>query len=171
MIFLASEFSPILPEFGIFFWTMLIFLIVWFGLGAFAFKPIQRALKKREEDIQNSLDQAKRAREEMAQLQATNEQLLKQAQEERVAILKEAKEAKENILKEAKEKAKEEAQKIVVAAKADIEHMRLEVMTNVRNEVGAMAISIAEKLLLGELKDKANKESLAQKLVDDFKLN
>ncbi|MBK8880399.1 MAG: F0F1 ATP synthase subunit B, partial [Haliscomenobacter sp.] len=143
MIFLASEFSPILPEFGIFFWTMLIFLIVWFGLGTFAFKPIQRALKKREEDIQHSLDQAKRAREEMAQLQTTNEQLLKQAQEERVAILKEAKEAKDNIIKEAKERAKEEAQKIVISAKADIEHMKLEVMTNVKNEVGAMAISIA----------------------------
>lgn len=171
MIFLASEFSPILPEFGIFFWTMFIFLIVWAGLGTFAFKPIQRALKKREEDIQNSLDQAKRAREEMAQLQATNEQLLKQAQEERLAILKEAKEAKENIIKESKEKAKEEAQKIVVAAKADIEHMKLEVMTNIKNEVGAMAISIAEKLLLGQLKDHANEECLAQKLVDDFKLN
>ena len=91
--------------------------------------------------------------------------------EERVDILKEAKEEKESIIKEAKEKAKEAAQKIVVAAKADIEHMKLEVMTNVKNEVGAMAISIAEKLLLSELQDKGNKESLAQKLVDGFKLN
>ncbi|MFM8450088.1 MAG: F0F1 ATP synthase subunit B [Haliscomenobacter sp.] len=171
MIFLASEFSPILPEFGIFFWTTLIFLIVWIGLGKFAFKPIQQALKQREEGIQHSLDEAKRAREEISQLQANNEQLLKQAQEERSLIIKEAKEAREAMIKEAREKAKEEAQKIVSAAKEDIEHMKLEVMTNVKNEVGAMAIAIAEKLLQRELEDKKNQQALAQKLVDDFKLN
>ena len=75
------------------------------------------------------------------------------------------------MIKEAREKAKEEAQKIVSAAKEDIEHMKLEVMTNVKNEVGAMAIAIAEKLLQRELEDKKNQQALAQKLVDDFKLN
>lgn len=171
MILLASTFSPILPDFGIFFWTTLIFLIVWAGLARFAFKPIQSMLKKREEEIQHSLDEAKRARDEMAKLQAHNEQLLKEAQEERSRILKEAKDASEGIIKSAKEQAKEEARNIVVAAKEDIEHMKLEVMTNIRNEVGAMAISIAEKLLMRELQDKANQEALVKKLVDDFKLN
>lgn len=171
MIFLASEFSPILPEFGIFFWTTLIFFIVWIGLGKIAFKPIQQALKQREEGIQQSLDEAKHAREEISKLQANNEQLLKQAQEERAQILKEAKDAKDTIIKEAREKAKEEAQKIVMGAKADIEHMKLEVMTNVKNEVGAMAIAIAEKLIRQELDDKQGQQALAQKLVDDFKLN
>ena len=64
----GSTFSPILPDFGIFFWTTLIFFIVWSVLARFAFKPIQKMLKKREEDIQNSLDEAKRARDEMAKL-------------------------------------------------------------------------------------------------------
>jgi len=171
MVVLGSTFSPILPDFGIFFWTTLIFLLVWSVLARFAFKPIHKMLKKREEDIQHSLDEAKRAREEMAKLQAHNEQLLKEAQEERSRILKEAKEAGENIVKSAKEEAKEEARNIVVAAKKDIEHMKLEVMTNIKNEVGAMAISIAEKLLTRELQDKSNQEALVQKLVDDFKLN
>ncbi|MFM8361291.1 MAG: F0F1 ATP synthase subunit B [Haliscomenobacter sp.] len=171
MIFLVSEFSPIQPEFGIFFWTTLIFLIVWLGLGKIAFKPIQEALKKREQGIQDSLDEAKRAREEISRLQSNNEQLLKQAQEERAQILKEAKEAKESIIKEAREKAKEEARNIVLAAKADIEHMKLEVTTNIKNEVGSMAIAIAEKLIHRELQDKAGQQALAQKLVDDFKLN
>lgn len=171
MIFLASEFSPITPEIGIFFWTTLIFIFVWTFLGRFAFRPIQQYLKKREQDIQFSFDEAKRAREEVSNLQAANEKLLKQAQEERALIIKEAKEAKEVIIKEAREKAKEEAQKIVIAAKEDIEHMKLEVMTNVKNEVGSMAISIAEKLLAKELQGQENQHAFVNKLIDEFKFN
>jgi F-type H+-transporting ATPase subunit b len=44
-------------------------------------------------------------------------------------------------------------------------------MTNIKNEVGAMAISVAEKILARELQDKSSQEALVQKLVDDFKLN
>ena len=39
MIFLVSEFSPIQPEFGIFFWTTLIFLIVWLAATLNFFIP------------------------------------------------------------------------------------------------------------------------------------
>ena len=75
------------------------------------------------------------------------------------------------IIKEAREKAKEEAQKIVIAAKEDIEHMKLEVMTNVKNEVGSMAISIAEKLLAKELQGQENQHAFVNKLIDEFKFN
>jgi len=90
MIFLA-DFSVIKPEPGLLIWTTIIFLIFWFLMSRFAFKPIGAALKQRETDIQDALDEAKKARLEMSQLQAQNEKLLTQAREERTAILKEAK--------------------------------------------------------------------------------
>lgn len=170
MIYLA-DFSPILPDFGLFFWTTLIFLILLFILSKYAFKPIQQALKKREDDIQNSLDQAKKAREEIANLQSENEKLLKQAQEERANILKEAKEAKDSIIKEAKEQAKTEAQRIVSDAKEEIGNMKMEALTNVKNELGVMAIDIAEKVLLQKLDDDKEQEALVSKLVEDIKFN
>ena len=94
VLFLA-DFSVIRPDPGLILWTSVIFILVWGILGRMAFRPIQDALKKRESDIQNSLDEAKRAREDMANLKAENEQLLIEAREERAKILKEAKEAKE----------------------------------------------------------------------------
>ncbi len=165
------EFPILLPDPGLIFWTLLIFVIVYFFLARFALKPIQTALKKREDDIQASLDEAKKAREEMANLKAENEELLRQAQEERAAILREAKETKESIIGEARDKAKEEAQRIVASAKEEIENKRMEVLTNVKNQLGMMAIDIAEKLTRNELKGKSEQESLVNTLVDEIKFN
>lgn len=170
MLFLA-DFSVMKPDPGLIFWTFLIFLLVYVILGRAAFGPIQKALKKRENDIQSSLDEAKKAREEMSQLQSQNEQLLKEAQEERAKILREAKDTKENIVKEAKEEAKKEAQKIVADAKEQINNMRMETMTNIRNEVGTMAVDIAEKVLRSKLRGDQEQEKLVNQLVDEIKFN
>ena len=169
-LFLA-DFSVIRPDPGLIFWTTVIFLIVWFVLGRFAFRPIQEALKKRENDIQAALDEAKRTKEEMANLKAENEQLLRQAQEERSKILREAKEAKESIIAEAKTQAREEARKIVNNAKAEIENQKMAAIIEVKNQVGNMALDIAEKLLHKELKGDAAQENFVQGLVDEIKLN
>lgn len=170
MIFLL-DFSPIKPDFGLLFWASIIFLLFWFIIGRFAFKPITNALKKREDDIQSSLDEAKKAREEMANLKSENEALLKLAQEERSRILREAKEAKDSIINEAKVKAKEEAKKIVSDAKEQIENQKMAALIEVKNQVGMMSLDIAEKILRKELKGDQEQESYAQKLVEELKMN
>jgi F-type H+-transporting ATPase subunit b len=170
VLFLA-DFSVIKPDPGLVFWTTIVFLIAWALLGRFAFRPIQNALKKREDDIQSALDEAKLAREEMDNLKAKNEELLRQAQEERASILKEAKEAKDSILSEAKQKAQEEARKIVNNAKQDIENQRLAAITDLKNQVGVLAIEVAEKVLRKQLDDKKGQEQFVNELVDDIKMN
>lgn len=166
-----NGFPILLPDPGLIFWTSLIFIAVYFFLGRVAMGPIQKALKKREDDIQASLDEAKKAREEMSNLKAENEELLRLAQEERTTILREAKETKEAIISEAKERAKEEAQRIVTSAKEEIENKRKEVLTSVKNQLGLLAIDIAEKLTKNELKGNKEQESLVNTLVDEIKFN
>lgn len=166
-----SGFPILLPDPGLIFWTALIFILVYFVLSRFALRPIQNALKKREDDIQASLDEAKKAREEMANLKAENEELLRQAQEERAAILKEAKETKEAIIAEAKERGEEVERRIVANAKEEVENMRMEILTAVKNQLGLMAIDIAEKLTRSELKGKKEQETLVNTLVDEIKFN
>ncbi|RMG87338.1 MAG: ATP synthase F0 subunit B [Bacteroidetes bacterium] len=170
MLFLL-DFSPIKPDLGLILWTTLIFILFWVIIGKLAFGPIKDALKKRETDIQNALDQARKAREEMANLKAENEELLAQAREERAKILKEAKEAKERIIAEAKLKAKEEAKKIVSDAKEQIENQKMAAMVEIKNTVGNMALEIAEKVLRKQLQGNAEQEQFVKTLVDDIKLN
>ena len=170
MLFLA-DFSVIKPEPGLMFWTTVIFLIFWFLMSRFAFKPIGAALKQRELDIQDALDQAKMARQEMANLQAENEKLLEHAREERSAILKEAKEAKEEIIAEAKERANAEYKRKVESAIRDIENQKMAAMVDLKNKAGQMAIEIAEKVLQRELSNKGEQETFAQSLVSQIKMN
>ncbi|MBL7826336.1 MAG: F0F1 ATP synthase subunit B [Saprospiraceae bacterium] len=170
MLFLA-DFNVLKPEPGLLIWTTVIFLLFWFLMSRFAFKPIGAALKQRETDIQNALDEAKKAREEMSHLQAENEKLLAQAREERSAILKEAKDAKDEIIAEAKERANAEYKRKVESAIQDIENQKMAAVVSLKNEVGQMAVEIAEKILRKELANKSEQENYAKSLADNIKLN
>lgn len=168
---LLADFSVIKPEPGLLFWTTVIFLLFWFILGFFAFKPIIAALKQREQDIQGALDEAKKAREEIEQLKAGNEALLAQAREERTNILKEAKEAKEQIIAEAKERANAEYKRKVESAIQDIENQKMAAIVDLKNQSGQMAIDIAEKILRRELGSSGEQAAFVKSLVDNIKLN
>ena len=94
------------PDLGLFIWNLLAFLIVFFILKKFAWKPILKSLKERETGIADSLATAEKVKAEMAQLKNENEALLAKAREERAQMLKEARETKDKIINEAKEQAK-----------------------------------------------------------------
>jgi len=168
-LFLA-EFTVIRPEPGIIFWTTVIFALFWFLMARFAFRPISRALKQREGDIQTALDEAKKAREEMANLKSENEALLAQAQEERSKILREAKDAKEAIITEAKSEAREEAKRIITNAKSEIDNQKMAAIIDLKNQLGNYAIDLAEKVIRRELEEKKDQEKYVSELIKDLDL-
>ena len=170
-MFFLADFSVIKPDFGLLFWTSIFFLLFWLLIGKFAFKPIAESLKKRTSDIQDALDEAKKAKEEMQALNNKNEELIKEAQAQRALIIKEAKAAKESMINDAKAKAKEEANRIVSSAKVEIEAQKKAALTEVKNEVGQMALTIAEKVIRKELQGNPDQVSFVNKLVGEIKLN
>ncbi len=163
---LISEFSI-----GLFFWQIVLFIALIFLLRKFAWKPILDAVNEREEGIKKSLESAERAREEMETLQANNEKILREARIERENTLKEAREMYDKIIAEAKDKAHEVGAKELEAARQAIHQEKMAAQTELKNELASLSIGIAEKVLKGELKDKAKQESLVASLVEDIKLN
>src|SRR5690349_2132973 len=105
------------PAIGLVFWMLLFFSIIFLILKKFAFPAILKALKEREDSIQQALDSAKRAREEMSNLKAENERILQEARNERDIILKEARETKDSIVNEARTKAQQEADRLIGIAR------------------------------------------------------
>ena len=170
MVFLV-DFAPLKPDPGLFIWTVLIFLLFWLLVGKYAFKPITNALKKRDEDIQEALDEALRAKEEMAKIRVGNEELLKETREERGKILAEAKEMKQNIISEAQASAKKEAANILTEAKSEIENQKNQALREVKNEAGKIALDIAKNVLQRELDSQKDHESLVSSLIDKIDLN
>ena len=127
-------------------------------------------MSKREEQIKKSLEEAAIAREEMKQLQVGNERLLIEAQKERDLMLQQTKELKEKMIEEAKEQAQKEAQRIVVAARENIEYEKLHAMTELKNQIANLSIEIAEDLLKHELSDKVKSNEIISKRMSEINL-
>ncbi|GAA4401367.1 F0F1 ATP synthase subunit B [Nibrella viscosa] len=159
------------PDIGLLFWQLVVFLILLFVLTRFAWKPIAQSLKEREDNIQSALDLAEKTRTEMAQLKSDNEKLLAQARIERDAILRGAKETADKMVADAHVKAQAEGQRMLEQAREAMNTERHAMMAQVKKEVVALSLDIAEKVLRKELSDKSAQEQLVQNLVAESNLN
>ena len=111
------------PGIGLIIWMTIAFSLLLWILAKFAWKPIMKGLKEREQTIEEALNTANKAREEMKELKFTNEQLLKEAKEERDLILRDARKVKESIIESARVKANEEGNRIIENAREAIERL------------------------------------------------
>jgi F-type H+-transporting ATPase subunit b len=161
----------ITPDIGLVFWMLVTFGIVLFILGKFAWKPILKALGERENSIAEALDKAEEAKKQMASLKADNEKLLAQARTEREAILREAKEMKDSIIATAKTSAETEGKKMLASAKENIEREKNAAINDLKNQVAAYSIEIAEQLLRKKLESGKEQEELLNKAISKFHLN
>ena len=163
---LISEFSV-----GLFFWQLVIFVSLIFLLRKFAWKPILSAVEERETKISDALDLAEKTKQEMTQLKAQNEELIKQARQERDDILKMARETGDQIISDARSKSVADVEKMKTDAMNLIAIERQKAITEIKNQVAALSLDVAEKLVRQDLSNDARQKELAEKLVADAKLN
>lgn len=156
---------------GLFILQAVIFVGLVLLLKKFAWKPILDAVNEREEGIKNALQSAEQARQEMANLKSDNEKLLADARAERDTLLKEAREIKEKMINDAKADAQAQGEKMIAQAKAAIEGEKNAAMAELKNQVSALSLEIAEKLLRDELSNKEAQSKLVEKMLGDSKLN
>ncbi|MDT0675341.1 F0F1 ATP synthase subunit B [Autumnicola musiva] len=161
----------ITPEFGLFFWQTIVFLVLIFLMAKFAWNPILGAVKNREESINKALSSAEEAKKEMQNLKADNEKLLKEARAERDGILKEARQLKEKILSDANDEAQQKADQIVAQAKESIEMEKRAAMADIKNQVASLSIEIAEKVVRKELSTKEKQHQMIDDMLGDVTLN
>jgi len=159
------------PDIGLIFWMTLSFLILLFILGKFAWKPVLKMLRQREEKITEALNEAMRTKEQMKQLTADNERLLVQAKDERDAILAEARKVSQKMYDDAKTKANEEGQRIVAAAKESIAIEKQKAMADLKNLVAELSLEIAESVIKLELADKNKCNEYVSKRIEGIMLN
>jgi F-type H+-transporting ATPase subunit b len=72
---------------------------------------------------------------------------------------------------EAKDKAKSEYDRILADAQQAITQQKNAALTDVKNQVGALVIEVAEKVLSRELANKTEQENYIKSLADTVKLN
>ncbi|MDN3587943.1 F0F1 ATP synthase subunit B [Pedobacter aquatilis] len=161
----------LVPEIGLLVWNTIAFLVLVFLLGKFAWKPIMKAIHEREQSIDDALNKAELAKQEMARLTSQNQDLMQQARAERDEILKEAKTLKDSILNEAKKQAQIEGAKLIEKAKIEIENQKKVALAEVKGQVATLSLEIAERVLRNQLDDKAKQEVLVADLLKGVELN
>ncbi|AYZ12280.1 F0F1 ATP synthase subunit B [Chryseobacterium arthrosphaerae] len=159
------------PGIGLLFWMTLTFVILLFLLAKFAWKPIVNAINERETSIVDALNQAKLAKKEMEDLKADNERIIREAKIERDAILKEAREIKDRIVGEAKDVAKAEGDKLIEAAKQTINAEKNAAMADIKTQIGALSVNIAESILKQKLDNTEAQNELVQNYINKSNLN
>jgi F-type H+-transporting ATPase subunit b len=159
------------PSVGTMVWASLAFIIVLILLKRLAWGPILSGLKEREESISRSLGEAEKARQEIAGLKSDNEKLLQEARNERDAILREAREMKDQIVAEARDQAKNDAEKLIAAAREAVNNEKLAAMAELKIHVASLSLDIAERVVRQSLSNDQNQKELVEKLLQETKLN
>lgn len=159
------------PGTGLIIWQTIIFLLLVFLLAKLAWKPILSSLKDRELSIQEALDTAEKARQEITKLKSDNEHLLQQAREERDRMLREAREAANRHREETEASAKKAAEKIIEDARAAISIEKNAALRDIKEQVATFSIEIAEKLLREKLADDKSQHALVERYLKDIKVN
>jgi F-type H+-transporting ATPase subunit b len=104
-------------------------------------------------------------------MKAENEQLLKQARNERDMMLKEARDTKDAIVNEARAKAQTEADRMITIARETIQNEKMAAITELKNQVATLSIEIAEKVIRQQLASDEKQKALVNDLLKDVKLN
>ncbi len=147
---------------GLFIWTILTFLILFFVLAKFAWKPLLAALESRENTIKSSLEDAEKAKTELERLNAESEEIIAKARSEAQTIRVEAKSAAEKIKADVMVQAGEDAKKIRDEAEKQIQVEKDKAINEIRQEVVNLTMTVAEKVIKKNLSKEDN-----QSLIED----
>jgi F-type H+-transporting ATPase subunit b len=159
------------PELGLIFWQLTVFIILFIVLAKFAWKPILSGLKAREQSIESALKAAGAAKMEMERISNQNAQLLEEARQEKDEILKKATQTAKDLIEEARGNAQKEANKIVEDARVAIENEKKAAINEMKKQVAALSLEIAEKVLRKQLENQDAQKALVEDILKDTKLN
>lgn len=163
--------SLITPDFGLFFWMTVVFLVVLFILWKWGFPVIVKMVDERKAFIDESLKKAHEANERLANIQKEGESILQEAREKQAQILKEAAETRDAIVEKAQDKARSEGARLLEEAKAAIEQEKKAAVADIRQQVATLSVEIAEKVLRANLKDDKSQMDLIDRMLDDVSAN
>ena len=143
----AGEISPFAVNFGLFFWTWVVFFTLMFLLKKYAFPVILKATEEREQTIARQLDEAAKANTDAKAMLDENRRLLAEARSASQGMMAEAKVASEKERAAAVEKTRHEAEELLARARREISAERDKAVADLRREAVDLSLAAAGKLI------------------------
>ena len=160
--------SLVTPDFGLLFWMTLIFAIVFFVLAKWGFPAITGMVEKRAERIDESISKAREAERQFALMEERQAAMIGETRAEQSRILKEAVQARDAIVVQARQQAQDEAVKLLEHARTQIAAEKESALMDIRTQVAALSVDVAEKILRDKLSDEETQMKLINRMVDEI---
>ncbi|WP_343073187.1 F0F1 ATP synthase subunit B [Salicibibacter cibi] len=144
-------------------YQLLIFSLLIWVVSRWALKPLLGVMKKREQQVNDNLDNAEKSRAEAEQYLEQQREELKKAREDTQAMIDNANKMSEQQAKEILDNAKAEGERLKEAAAADINREKEQALESVRDQVASLSVAIATKVIEKELD-----EGEQEKLIDSY---
>ena len=158
--------SWLIPDPGLFLWTLITFFIVLFILKAKAWGPLMSALDEREKRIEQALLSAEKAKDEADKVSREYDEIMKKAHSEAQDILAKCKEAGDKLKDEIERKAKENSDKMLDKTKKEIDSEKVRAINEIKSATVDLAIKVASKVINKNLDDSTNR-NLAKSTIDE----
>lgn len=155
--------SPFEVNFGLFFWTWVVFILLFFILKRFAWPPIVRATVERERKIARQLEEAERMNAEAHAALEEHRKLLANAKGEAQSFINEAKALAQSEREQLLTKARDEQDEVIERAKREIAAERERAVAQLRREAVELSLAAASKLIRQRLDSEADR-----RIVEDY---
>ena len=158
--------SWLMPDPGLFFWTLVTFFIVLAILKVKAWGPLMDALDAREKRINEALSSADKAKAAAEKVSNEYDDMIKKAQAEAQDIVAKGKEAGNNLRDEIERKAKEKADELLEKSNKQIEAVKAKAIDEIKSVSVDLAIQAASKVINKNLDDSTNRD-LAKSTINE----
>jgi F-type H+-transporting ATPase subunit b len=145
-------------KFNLMFWTLIIFLLVFWILAKFAFGPITAAVEAREKALEEAIEAAKRDREQAAKLLQEHQAKIEAARGEAQKIIAEGRSVGEKLRADMIEQTRKEQQDMLERARREIETERDRAIAQLRKEAVDLALAGASKVIEQNLESQKNRQ-------------
>jgi F-type H+-transporting ATPase subunit b len=139
--------GPLTVEFGLMFWTIVVFIALLLILRKFAWPALLGAVEARERALEEQLAEAERNRAEAAALLEQHQKLIAEGRAAAHALLAEARTAAEKERALAMEKTRQEQEELLERARRDIAAERDRAVAELRREAVDLSLAAATKLI------------------------
>lgn len=114
------------PEFGLVFWMLVVFLILFGILAKYAWPAIVRMMDERADFIDKGVEYAREAKRDREKAQEDAKDLLTEARKQQLEVLQQTERLKREMIAEARKAAENEAKQVREAANLSIEQAKRE---------------------------------------------
>lgn len=162
-------FNPLqVGDWSLFFWTLIVFLVLFFFLSKYAWGPILKVVSDREDRIRDDIRSAEEARREAEEIRERHRREMEQAALKAKGFLDEARERAESLRADLERKAREEAEALMAKAKRQIDAEKVAAMQQIRDQVVEISVEINRRLL-SEARGRDDHLRIAEELIPKLK--